>query len=150
MRIFYIDGENRSPKFWCEALSQLNASDEVIVFYTDQSGKIPIRYLDAIKNCKCKLKSINVKTGTPNALDFILVSYLSQRILTAKKSEHVIVSCDSGYDIIINRFMNEGFKIMKLDAINDNTLRHLKNHLESEHISLNKENEGEYEELHNE
>lgn len=142
MRIFYIDYENRPAKVWCNYIDHLPASDEVILYFSEKAPTIPIKWLSHILSAKCKWKTIEAEVGTCNALDFRLISDLSQRVLTAKKSEHIIISCDQGYDVIVRKLSNDGYKVMRLEAINDHTLRHLKDYIGSEHIPLNKENEG--------
>lgn len=97
MRYFYIDTENRGSKVWVPHLGKLLCNDVVYVMYTQNSNHIPIQDTEKFIGSKCEFHYIETATGTPNALDFALVAKLAQQTMTARRSEHYIVSADKGY-----------------------------------------------------
>lgn len=110
-RIFYVDTENRKEDFWCQHLDKLDSNDLIILFGTIHSKPIHLPYLIKVVNSKYKFEYINVITGTPNALDFILVSYLTEKCVINKKLKHVIISMDTGYDVVVDHLRNKGFDV---------------------------------------
>lgn len=115
MRFFYIDTENVNADTWCNCLGELRRTDVVVVVYTIHSRQIPARFIECIQRSACKFKLIEVDSGTKNALDFVLVSYLTERCISAKKSEHVIISSDRGYDAAINHLRSRFFNVRRFD-----------------------------------
>lgn len=101
MRFFYIDTENVGARAWCPYLYQLRKSDVVILVYTQNSKTITVKNVPLINSALCRFESLFSDCGTSNALDFVLVSDLSRRTVTAKKSQFFIVSEDHGYDSVI-------------------------------------------------
>lgn len=112
-RYFYIDSENISSKCWVDHLGELSGTDTVYVFYSINSPSLPLSRAFHFYSCKARILPIKVVTGSPNAMDFMLVSYLSRKTLSASKSKHYILSNDTGYDIVIGWLMDSGISVQR-------------------------------------
>ncbi len=126
MRYFYIDTENVGCKAWCRNIDILNGNDVVVLMHSLSSNLVDIKYVPLIRNAKCKIFVVEVKTGTKNAMDFVLVSELSKRAASAKKSIHVIISNDKGYTPVIDYWNLQGVKVCQFDGINFVTYKSIK------------------------
>lgn len=119
MRYIYIDSENIGCDRWCPCLDYLEKLDTVFVFYTENSKPIKVSNLGYVHNCKANIELVEVQCGRQNALDFILVSYLSRKTLTAVKSRHIIVSGDTGYDTVVDHFRKEKLNVVRLGKLQE-------------------------------
>lgn len=97
MRYFYIDTENRNLNTWVATLRRLKKTDTVFIIYTQNSPKLPIETSELFLESEATFKYHEALAGHSNALDFVLVSVLAEKVQTAAKSEHYIISDDKGY-----------------------------------------------------
>lgn len=95
--IYLIDTENVGRTF-LDKLSILQKCDKVYIFYTANSCRIDFMDGMRLKNAVCSIEVLEVSNGTPNALDFQLVSYLGLIVKSSPKSYYHIVSNDSGFN----------------------------------------------------
>lgn len=67
----------------------------------------------------CKLVPIKVGVVGKNSLDFVLVTELTRRALSAPKSKHCVISKDSGYisAILRLRHLTDNMNIKKYKDI---------------------------------
>lgn len=108
MRYFYIDTENRPATSWISGLQQLKSTDKVFIVYTKNSSRIPVELFPVARECKADIITIEAQTGTCNALDFVLVTLMGQKALTAAKSAHIVISADKGYDASVTYLSKTG------------------------------------------
>lgn len=97
MRYFYIDTENRNLNTWVATLKRLKKTDTVFIVYTQNSPKLPIEASELFVESEASFKYYEALAGHSNALDFALICILAEKVQTASKSEHYIISGDKGY-----------------------------------------------------
>lgn len=102
MRYFYIDTENRNLNTWVNTLKRLKKTDIVYVIHTQNSAKLPVEASEMFIESPASFVYYEVLSGHANSLDFALVAILAERVQTATKSEHYIISADKGYESAID------------------------------------------------
>lgn len=115
MRIFLVDMEN-VPQL--TSLKKLNDSDIVYLFYTDNTPALKMSTLHIMMDTNALVRCKKVHVGTRNALDFQLSSYLGYLINTYPDAEFIIISKDTGYDVVRKFWATEKkLKIKRQDNI---------------------------------
>lgn len=105
MNIYYIDYENVSSQ-GLKGVEALTENDEVNLLYSKKADNVKIEMLTMLMASKAKIHFLPVHVGTPNALDFQLVTLL---FLKYKEGDHCyIISKDSGYDCCIKTAAENG------------------------------------------
>lgn len=100
MNYYLVDFENVRTD-GIKELSEVNDGDAVVIFYSDQCKNITLDVIANMTRKKINLTCFKVKTGTKNALDFQLSSYLGLLIGQERgNANYYIVSNDKGYDCI--------------------------------------------------
>ena len=98
MNIYYIDYENVSSQ-GLKGIELLTGEDEVILLYSKKADNVKIDTLTMMMESKARIRFMPVHVGTPNALDFQLVTLL---FLNYRDEDYCyIISKDSGYDCCI-------------------------------------------------
>ena len=101
MATFFVDYENESDRLLDGILfANLKYEDEVFIFYSNRSGRISMNMHEILEQVHAKKTYIKAETGTPNALDFQLVTYLGACIHNKPLKEYYIVSNDCGFDCV--------------------------------------------------
>ena len=96
MSVFLIDYENvNSPGM--AGIDALTEADTIILFYTKNSDNLSFSLHESLITTQAKVELFRVSSGTPNCLDFQLVSYLGYLIARDEKAEYIIVSKDKGF-----------------------------------------------------
>ena len=98
MRYFYVDYEN-VQSIGLEGLDRLTEQDKVTVMYSNHADSIKIDIVKQLQNTKAEVSFVEVDTGTPNALDFQLITLLF--IELNEEDEFLIISKDTGFDAAI-------------------------------------------------
>ncbi len=105
MNIFYIDYENVSSQ-GLKGVELLQDSDVVNLLYSKKADNVKIDMLSMLMESKATIHFLPVHVGTPNALDFQLVTLL---FLNYKEgNRYYIISKDSGYDCCIKTAAENG------------------------------------------
>ncbi len=105
MNIYYIDYENVSSQ-GLKGIELLTDEDEVILLYSKKADNVKIDTLTMMMESKAKIRFMPVHVGTPNALDFQLVTLL---FLNYRNEDYCyIISKDSGYDCCIKTAAGNG------------------------------------------
>lgn len=105
MNIYYIDYENVSSQ-GLKGVEALTENDEVNLLYSKKADNVKIDILTMMMASKAKIRFLPVHVGTPNALDFQLVTLL---FLNYREGDHFyIISKDSGYDCCIKTAAENG------------------------------------------
>ena len=116
-KYIYIDTENIGLKF-IEIAKNMDKSWKVFVFFTEHSPRIPFDSIDEIRKLECDLEFVRCFNGTPNALDFSLVTQLGLSIAKRPKSFHIIVSDDNGFDASLKMLDVLGYKVGRYSILN--------------------------------
>ena len=105
MNIYYIDYENVSSQ-GLKGVELLTENDEVVLLYSKKADNVKIDILTMMMESRAKIRFLPVNVGTPNALDFQLVTLL---FLNYKPENFCyIISKDSGYDCCIKTAAQNG------------------------------------------
>lgn len=104
---YFWDSENVSPVV-LEHIEELDKSDKLYIFHSLNSGKASLDIVEKIRKAKCYIEFIECENGTPNAMDFEIVSFIGLKVGGYKHKEnkhhYIILSKDKGYDSAI-RFL---------------------------------------------
>ncbi|MGN0363947.1 MAG: PIN domain-containing protein [Bilifractor sp.] len=100
-RGFLIDLENVQSA-GLDGVDQLTDEDIVIVFYSNKADNLKIDMVKTIQESSAKVVYLKVFNGTPNALDFQLLTYLYYYYNPDDEdAQYWIISRDTGYDASI-------------------------------------------------
>lgn len=115
MSIYYIDYENVSGA-GLKGAENLTEGDEVYILYSKKADNVKIEILTSLMSSKAGIHFLPVHVGTPNALDFQLITLLFLDYDPQKT--YYIVSKDSGYDCCIKTAAERGAtKISRVPTI---------------------------------
>lgn len=103
MNYFFVDYENVHMEGFV-GTQQLKKGDRVCVLYTEQSKNFSLDILHQIRKQKAVFEVCKVNSGSKNALDFQLASYLGYCIAKNEDQQdmqYFIISNDTGYDRLV-------------------------------------------------
>ena len=120
MEHYLVDFENvHSDEL--KKLGQLNDGDEIVLFYSEICKNLNLETLEVLGNGKVKVSCHKIVTGTKNALDFQLASYLGLLIGKSKPDDKFhIVTKDKGYDCLAKFWKNNGVSVKRLEPEQQN------------------------------
>lgn len=142
---YFLDSENL-PSDVVHEISELDKSDKFYIFYSNTSQKPTYEILHKIINAKCKVEFIECKNGTPNSMDFKIVSFIGLKVGSYKNMKHnkhhyVILSNDKGYDTTIEYYRSMNISMERwgnlLPVLKEDVL---KQRQENEKIQKDKKN----------
>lgn len=97
--LFLIDYENVGNT-GMKGCDYLNASDHIIVFYSEAKMHMERRFLDCIARSECTFEVCKLYKRGKNALDFYIVSKLGELFGGGFEGTAVIVSHDNGFQAV--------------------------------------------------
>ena len=114
-RIFFVDYENVKAS-GLDGLLELNSTDEVFIFYSDNADGITFDVHKNLNETKAKINLQKVEVGSKNALDFQLSSYLGFIINENlnkgnENTSYFIVTKDSGFSCLTTYWKNKNIDI---------------------------------------
>ncbi len=109
---YYIDSENVGD-IWVTLLNVSDDSDEIVVFYTQNSPHMNYKNLILLMNSSRPIKFIECFEGN-NGLDFQLCTELGYNLRTSEGEEFRIISNDQGYDAVVRYWTKRGFQVSRL------------------------------------
>ena len=98
MNIYYIDYENVTSQ-GLKGIELLTEADEVNLLYSKKAETMKIDMLSQLIASRASIRFLPVHVGTPNALDFQLITLLFLHYTS--ENNYYIISKDSGYDCCI-------------------------------------------------
>ena len=121
MKYYLLDYENVNST-GLDGISDLSSDCRIVLFYTKNSSKIDLGFVNLLRDMKAELSIIEVHHGK-QALDIQLASYLGYLIGTEPEdTEYYIISKDKGYHnvqsfwpdrrIVLCRNLNEDSEII--------------------------------------
>lgn len=113
MSFYLIDYENVSAS-GLDGLETLCAQDSVLIFYTENADRLTFSAHRRLMESKARIRYYKVESGSKNALDFQLASYLGYLIHEDTGSSYYIISKDSGFESVINFWSKHQVKILRL------------------------------------
>lgn len=107
MNYYLIDLENTGSEVLTN-LCGVKKGSKIVIFYSENYKKISLDLINNIEKVKAFCETVKVNTGTKNALDFQLSTYLGFLIAKDSNNENTyyIVSKDQGYSATINFWKN--------------------------------------------
>lgn len=138
MAHYLIDYEN-VMSVGLNGLSELTENDTVIIFYSENSDKLNFETHQQLIETKAAVQYQKAESGTKNALDFQLASYLGYLISdtnTTENEKYYIVTKDNGFSVL-KKYWNK--RNICIDIICD--LTGLQIHSESEKITAESDTE---------
>lgn len=114
MNYYFIDYENVHAVGFA-GVEKLGANDTLLLMYSEYCKSFPFEVLEKICIHRINLKVYRVLTGTKNALDFQLSSYVGYIIAKNEDNKencsYYIVSKDMGYNHLIDFWKRRGVNI---------------------------------------
>lgn len=119
-KILFIDTENvRNYDF----LSELSPRDEVNFIYTSNSPGLRYNFLEEIMSSGVQCNFIKSSNGMQNALDFVLVTSLTEFVVMNKdylsSLNLYVISNDKGYYSTV-KYLSDKYKDINLFIVIDN------------------------------
>lgn len=111
-RVFFIDSENVGDN-WTLMLDNVDAEDELLVFYTQKSPHMSYKNLIHLKESSKDVTFIECFEGS-NALDFQLVSELGYRIAKDADCRYYIITNDTGFESAVKYWKRNNIYIRRL------------------------------------
>lgn len=116
MNHYLIDYENVKVDY-IKNLPGTREGDEVVIFYSEQCKNIALEAVESLLKRNLKLLCCKVVTGTKNALDFQLASYLGYLLgKDTGNAKYHIVSNDKGFDCLCDYWKNQGKSVDRICA----------------------------------
>lgn len=101
MAYYLIDYENVHVA-GLNGIGSLTEDDKVVIFYSDNSDSLTFGLHRRLMTASCEIIYQKVETGTKNALDFQLSSYLGYIINENEKEiKYFIVTKDNGFSVLV-------------------------------------------------
>ena len=119
MKIFYVDFENVKNS-GLNGIAKLNPEDVVRIYYSEDADKITFGTHRRIMESPAKFEYSRMRKdlkGVKNALDVILMSDMSDRIVEDKNAEYFIVSSDGDFDSYIAEKRKSKINISKIPEV---------------------------------
>lgn len=106
MSVFLVDYENTHS---LSGIATLSKDDKVVIFYSQNANSLTFDTHKRIMESPATVEYKYVGTGSQNALDFQLSTYLGYLVSTHKDSEEkiVIVSRDKGFNNVVSFWKHE-------------------------------------------
>jgi hypothetical protein len=107
-KVVVIDTENINDSC-AESFDILTEEDLLILMVSETSFKLPIDKAVKLRDLKCELRTIKVRNGQPNAMDFCIVSEIGYLMAIFPGSKFYIISNDHGYRSVVYMWNNKGY-----------------------------------------
>ena len=107
MTNYFIDFENVSSP-GLKGINHLPQNSTVYIFY-NKSCRISFETHLLLTESKCSIKFMEIKTGTKNALDFQLCTFVGYLMHSNPKDKYVVITKDQGFDAMIAFWRTENF-----------------------------------------
>lgn len=106
MSVFLVDYENTHS---LSGIATLSKDDKVVIFYSQNANSLTFDTHKCIMESPATVEYKYVGTGSQNALDFQLSTYLGYLVSTHKDSDEkiVIVSRDKGFNNVVSFWKHE-------------------------------------------
>lgn len=116
MNVYLVDYENIHNDL-DNLIDNTSNGDSIVLFYSDTCKNISLDVISNFTTRNLKIDCFKVITGTKNALDFQLASYLGYLVGENKKAaNYYIVSNDKGYDCLCEYWNSLGISVGRICA----------------------------------
>lgn len=120
MACLLIDYENECGRL-LEGISLigLTRKDKIIIFYSKRSARITMEFHKELERLKAQKEYLAVETGTQDALDFQLSTYLGLCIHENPNEKYYIVSKDKGYECVCHFWRDKNIFVKRIAVLSD-------------------------------
>lgn len=117
MSYYLIDLENVGID-GLNGIEDLKGTDNVVIFHNKEqaNSKITLKQCMEISTSNANIEYIEIKSGTPNALDMQLASQLGFFVATTNTA-YYIVSKDTGYDCLRKYWSKNNRQVLRVTSI---------------------------------
>lgn len=113
--VYLVDSENVND-VWISLMTNLEAEDEILVFYTEKSPHMSYeKVIELTHFADRPIRWIKCVEGS-NALDFQLVTELGARVATELDHRFVIVSNDNGFDAAVKYWVQREKDVRRMKS----------------------------------
>lgn len=110
MAVYLIDFENvRSDGLI--GIEELGNDNEIFIFYSEHADSLTFELHRRIVKSDAKVYYVEAETGTKNALDFQLVSYLGYMLREKPDIPYYIISKDKGFEVVSRFWQGLGVSV---------------------------------------
>lgn len=114
--LYIFDMENVSGKAF-EGVENLENTDKLIVFYSQNSKNISWDTHLQILESNATKEYIKVKVGGKNALDFQLATFVGYKFGENPNESITIISGDTGFEHVVNFWKSKGQQISRTNTV---------------------------------
>lgn len=116
MNYYLVDYENIHNDL-DNLINNTSNGDSIVLFYSETCKNISLDIISNFTSRNLKIDCFKVITGTKNALDFQLASYLGYLVGENKKAaNYYIVSNDKGFDCLCEYWDSIGVSVVRICA----------------------------------
>ncbi|MBR3601242.1 MAG: hypothetical protein IKL49_02825 [Lachnospiraceae bacterium] len=116
MNYYLVDYENIHNDL-DNLINNTSNGDSIVLFYSETCKNISLDVISNFTSRNLKIDCFKVITGTKNALDFQLASYLGYLVGENKKAaNYYIVSNDKGFDCLCEYWESIGVSVVRICA----------------------------------
>lgn len=117
MSLFLVDYENVSAS-GLSGLEKLTEEDVVYIFYTENADRLTFDAHQRLLESRARVRYYKVESGTKNALDFQLVSFLGYMVHEhGQAAVYHIISKDSGFDSVCHFWEKQSIKVLRVSNL---------------------------------
>ncbi len=122
MKYYFVDYENVHSEGFT-GIDSIAKNDTLYLMYTEQCKTFSLEVLEKIIRRKVNFEVYKVGTGSKNALDFQLSSFMGYIIAKNEDKECIfyIVSKDTGFDHLIDFWRKKGINVERICNFSPNT-----------------------------
>ncbi len=114
MNYYLLDYENINSDN-IKDLAMLSEGDGLVIFYSEACKNLDLDMINVILKKRLKLEVYPVVTGTKNALDFQLASYMGRLIgSNGTQCSYYIISNDKGFDCLCEFWKTQNIKVERI------------------------------------
>ena len=113
MAVYLVDTEN-TAHWWGSCQKAMRRGDRIILFYTRNSRDLNFEQFNGVSDLDILVQFVKCGHGSPNALDFQLISYMGYLISEDPGGSYYIIANDAGYDAAVAFWQARGVDVLRL------------------------------------
>lgn len=128
MATYLVDFENVNGD-GLVGIDKLHSTDVVTIFYSKNAASITFETHQALNASSAEIDYLKVESGTKNALDFQLVSYLGFLMAKEPNDAYYLVTKDNGYKAVVDFWTHVGKRVSLVANLEKTTLEEENNEI---------------------
>lgn len=110
MSLYFVDFENVHSEGMM-GIENLPREDKVFIFYSEHAATLTFDMHRRIMDSEAEIFYVEIETGSKNALDFQLVSYLGYMLRENPDIPYRVISRDRGFDVVTQFWRGKGIDV---------------------------------------